>query len=703
MSSLPPPAPFPIRSIALITLALMLCLLVLSSLRPPIAPVWDDLHQPEWSAQGMYRWSYPLFSLTQPFARMQPAVLVTQRLNAGPTNADTRLLQITSAGQTTAFTVIGGGPARVYRYVLPTNGHALDAVYRVSRMPSTPPSEERPLGLVLYLEPAVQIAPLKPAPVPSLVAPGAALLVPLSLLALSAWGVRRWFVPIALANSLLVLTLCLIDPIDLLHPDLLRGIWIGLLIISAAGALITRLVRSPHWADLVLAFCVAAVTLPLIYLGNGLWSNLGHEWDNLRPLLVLLLSAPFALALGALYLPWHAQRPWIAGSAAIAVSLFGLWNLLNELALPPYDFTIYWQAAQRFQQGQPIYETALLTRTPFAVYKYHPIFLGFILPLTSFSAEQAALIWRIIQFSAMLAGAGLILLSFFRTQSWIWLTIGVLLLSFSPITLSIRLGQIDGLLLLLIAAAVSLAHTQRHPLSGIAYSVIGILKVYPALIMIADLVQRRWRVILTTISSGVFLILASLAWFGWHNELAFWREVVPSLSIRTIRLSNQSLYGLIGRTLYPNLIDSGNLGTELPLVTALHLLASLIIGAITAWAIWRISLRRNLARFHLDVACLLICTILLVIPVSWDHYQVLLLLPLLAACALAWQHNHQRVLLLSAFTLLAYGTYKQISVNLIASDLLLFLVSYRTFGLLILWFWWITLAHTENHSSGAIG
>jgi hypothetical protein len=80
---------------------------------------------------------------------------------------------------------------------------------------------------------------------------------------------------------------------------------------------------------------------------------------------------------------------------------------------------------------------------------------------------------------------------------------------------------------------------------------------------------------------------------------------------------------------------------------------------------------------------------LLVIPVSWDHYEALLALPLLGGCVIALRHEAQRPLLLGAYTLLAFGTSKQVQNGLIDSEVVLFIASYRTVGMLLLWGWWL--------------
>jgi hypothetical protein len=395
--------------------------------------------------------------------------------------------------------------------------------------------------------------------------------------------------------------------------------------------------------------------------------------------------------------------PWAAALAALSVCGFGAWNLWEELTARPYDFTVYWDAVQRLRQGLPIYELDRLTQAPFAgVYKYHPIFLALILPLSGYPLEMAALLWKVVNLAAMVAG-GAIILQIYRGKSLIpGAFLAVLLLNLSPITQSLRLGQVDGLLLLGLAFLLASPEVGQPWLAGALWGLISIIKVYPVVLALPDLLKHRWRLILAGGLSVAGIVLLSGTLLGWAQERTFWQAVVPSLGARTTRLSNQSLYGLIGRTLYPTSSDSGDRAVVLPLVSALHgLLTALVLGA-TCWAVWRQPPRERDREARLYAVSALICAVLLIIPVSWDHYQALLALPLLGAWVIVLRHNVQRPLLIGAYTLLAFGTYKQVQNGIIDSQVVLFLASYRTVGLLLLWGWWLCWLRADA-AGGAIG
>jgi hypothetical protein len=485
-----------------------------------------------------------------------------------------------------------------------------------------------------------------------------------------------------------LIAIYVLNPAAILLPSL--AIIRSLLLLLLCGGIwrITLRRHSPY--AMLLALCIAAVTVPLIYIGNSLWLNIGTQWYAQRPLLIMLLVIPLAVGLALAHPRSDRYVPWGAALAALSVSLFGTWNLWSELSAPPYDFTVYWEAAQRLRQGLPIYEINQLIEAPFSgVYKYHPIFLFSILPFSTYLLEIDSLLWRAGNLAAIVI-SGVIALRVYRGKPLIpGAILAVLLLNLSPITQSLRLGQIDGLLLLGLVLILVVSQEEQPWLAGILWALMSIIKIYPVILVLPDLLKHRWRLMLIGGISIAGIVILSGTLFGWFQERTFWQEVVPSLGARTTRLSNQSLYGMIGRTLYPASADSDSQAVALPLASALHgLLAAFVLGS-TYWAVWRQQRHQHTREAHLSAISALICAMLLVIPVSWDHYEALLALPLLGGCVIALRHEAQRPLLLGAYTLLAFGTSKQVQNGLIDSEVVLFIASYRTVGMLLLWGWWL--------------
>ncbi|NTV65175.1 MAG: hypothetical protein HGA65_16825, partial [Oscillochloris sp.] len=162
------------------------------------------------------------------------------------------------------------------------------------------------------------------------------------------------------------------------------------------------------------------------------------------------------------------------------------------------------------------------------------------------------------------------------------------------------------------------------------------------------------------------------------------------LGARNGSLANQALYGLIVRSINPAIVGDSQATIPTPAANAPFLLLVALIVGLSAWLVWR----RHLWRMPWEATSLLICTLLLIMPVSWDQYQTLLLLPLLVGAAHTMRAAERpSLLLMAAYALLAFGMIK----NLWQGDTplttfgLLFM-AYRTLGLGLLWGWWLRYA-----------
>lgn len=662
-----------------------------------LEPRFNHVYPLEGSAADAYNWVEPSSQIIVPSAQIKEHVIIAHRLTAGPNGTPPRTLTINSEGVTTEFQLKSGAPGRLYRYILPTDGHTLQATYAISPLKEGVANDNRNLGFIVYAQPAINATILTQSFIPSIPTLALTGFLVCVFITLRIWGLRRHELLVGLALVGLITLFYYAYPRALLQVGLIDGMWRGIAVIAVCGTLCQLLIRDRSSTHFLLALSIAAVTLPLIYVLNGLWNNLGRNWDGLHWLLLSLLMTPILLGGLTLLQPSLWVRRITTMVTLAAVCGFGFWNIWNELPVQPYDFTIYWEAAQRFREGGSIYETVRMVSAPFDVYKYHPSFLGLILPLTSLDLPTASLTWKLLNLIALVLGVGLVLFSFFRTQRWVWFCALLLLCNLAPIARSIRLGQIDGLLVLGIALAITLCRTRWGWITGLLWAALGVMKVYPFVLIASDLVARRWRLLLMSVISTATILILSGVLLGWEHERTFWQEVVPSLGDRTTRLSNQSLYGLIGRTLYPETIYSGNRSTDLPLVSLIHAPVALSFALLTGWALWRSYRSTQRTTWPLESASLLICMTLLIIPVSWDHYQTILLLPLLSACAIATHYVYRRLLIVGAFMLLAFGTYKQLQIWLVDQEFLILLASYRTFGLILLWFWWITwLLHASS-------
>ena len=644
---------------------------------PPVAALASSfsagaLHAPEHSQQlGTYQWSGPRGALVVPLHWWADRVLVRQRLSAGPQE---RPLSLSSPQGELRFT-LRAGDLRTYRYLAPTAGTRLELDYTLPPFGPSP-QDPRELGMIIGGSRIEHVAGAR-WPTPALLA--LVLLVPLAERAGAAWGLAwpRW----ALALALTAAALVDYQADGLRALVLSQRLGLGLVWFAAGGWLLGRLWHPPD--DLpgaALALSLGATLVPLLLIMLGLGGSLPGSW--------LLLAVPPLVALALTLIPGAARYrlPLAVVSAGCVLAWSGVYFYNDAIARSPSDFRAYYEAALRLRQGLPLYDLAALAADPFATsYKYPPLWALLVAPLTALPFPAAAVVWRTLCIGA--AGAGALILAWQRPpdrRAALSVFALALIFGLSPVSRSLRFGQPELLIFAVVVAGTALLVRDRRWPSGALWSLIGIVKLYPLLLLPPLLLRGRWRWALTLAGGAIGWLSLSLALGGWQNELTYWRDLFPTLGARDGRLSNLSLFGVIARLLEPSAYAGGVIvpGAAVP---ALLLSASLLGG--TLLLLW---LRRaRVAGALWDMLSLMLCAVLLVLPVSWDHYHALLLLPLLTSWAALCDDGAAPMLWLAAYTLLIFGVARDIwpSAGTTPGAFALLFASYRTCGLLLLWLW----------------
>ncbi len=621
---------------------------------------------------GTYSWAAPQGRLRVPLLWWADRVIVRQQLSAGPL---VRELVLRTARGDLRFT-LAAGQIRTYRYLVPTGGGWLEAGYAI---PPLGPSagEPRELGMIISDS---KIDHLRGArwPGPGLLA--LVLLVPLAERAGSAWGLGRLRWALALALAATALLSYRADGIQTLAIG--PALAFGLMLAGAGGWLLGRLRgQLGSWPGLALALSLAYTLVPLLLTGIGLGGALpSAAWP--------LLGGPMLIALALALVPGAVRyRAPLAGVAVgCALIWAGLYGYVDAIIRSPSDFRAYYEAAQRLGSGLPLYDIGALAANPFATtYKYPPIGALLIRPLTQLSLPAAGTVWRALCVVAAAAGAGALAMRSARPgrpRAYLGIIALTLLATLSPVARSLRFGQPE---LLIVAAAVlgtALLLRGRIWPSAAVWALLALVKIYPLLLVLPLLLvgRRRWTLALITCLLGWTAF--SSASGGW--DLPYWRDLFPLLGARDGRLSNLAIYGVAARLIDPASYSGG------VAVPAAALPAFLLGGgmyALTALLLWR--RRATLGAQVWDGLGMMVCVVLLVIPVSWDHYHALLLLPLIVSMGALGSAGDAAMLWLGAYTLLIFGVSRDIwpTDGAMPGALSMFFGSYRAVGVLLLWAW----------------
>lgn len=197
---------------------------------------------------------------------------------------------------------------------------------------------------------------------------------------------------------------------------------------------------------------------------------------------------------------------------------------------------------------------------------------------------------------------------------WLW-----------PVTHTLEFGQINILLMLMVAADLLLPRTPwpRGMLIGFAAA----LKLTPAVFGLYFLLRRQWGPAVTSVVSGI--AVTAVAWLILPTDSRqYWTETIsdPSRIGGLAYSANQSLRGFLARF------------TGDPLQTTLWY----ILAAVTVIIVALVMLRLIAVGAMTAAVCTNALLALLVSPVSWAHHWVWVMPMLLVVGASLWTRRHTR-------------------------------------------------------------
>jgi Glycosyltransferase family 87 len=308
-----------------------------------------------------------------------------------------------------------------------------------------------------------------------------------------------------------------------------------------------------------------------------------------------------------------AQRPTRSTVLAGAVALLGLaWLLIVLVSLPNapawgYDFEAYRNAAERLAETGSLYQAETLAGPfspgPFGLYLYPPPLGVAVGPFTAISLDLGVSLWFGLHVAALIVACAL----FPVPLTTRLLAFGVAALSFGVLR-DVILGNVSVLLLPFLALAWR--HLDR-PAGSIATAFAISMRPTLGLLLVWQLLRRRWVAVAWTVGTGLVLIAVSLPFVG-PGAYADYLTVLRNLS---------------GITGVERNVDLGS--TALGLGGEGFAQVALLAGYAFAIVAMLASLRRDAeVGFMVTLGASLLLS-----PLLWDHYLATLVLPaaLLAA------------------------------------------------------------------------
>lgn len=275
-----------------------------------------------------------------------------------------------------------------------------------------------------------------------------------------------------------------------------------------------------------------------------------------------------------------------------------------------FDFLAYYQAAERVLAGERLYDPTVEQTGGFGLFYYPPPFVLPILPLALLNGSLATWVWLAISIAAFFAAVALMPVSV--TVRW---TIVLLAGAMWPVAYTFKLGQVGPLLLL--AFAVGWRWMDRPGRLGTAASMGALIKLQPGLILVWAALTGRWTAVLVggaiaaTAAIAATLVVGINAWFDY---VALLRNVSDPITTP--------------HNFTPGAI-AFQMGTGTATAALIQLAASIAVVGAVIIAAWRAAAS---ASFLVGVMASQLLS-----PVLWDHYAMLLLLPV--AWLLQRQHR----------------------------------------------------------------
>lgn len=334
-------------------------------------------------------------------------------------------------------------------------------------------------------------------------------------------------------------------------------------------------------------------------------------------------------------------RAAAALAAVVALKSFVIDPLTGHYGGTLNDFSIYLAAAHTMAAGGSPYAHFDPNTVVMDGFDYPPFAALLIRPLALVGAHSAGVIWLALMLAATVAAAVIVA----RTAlpaAWPRVELGVIAaLAFGPAAYSFWIGQINGLVFLLVALAYRDYVRERQVRVGVLLGLAAAIKVGPVILVLLLLRRRWWRGAAAMTASGLVATAAALPLIGFGALQTFIGTVLPTLGRPTGWIYNQTAAASISRVASWSVLAPDPASAVIQFA---GLAAGIAVIAIALAAVRTGSRSRSErgAEFAAAVMAMLLCGSL-----AWYSHFLLLLIPIFAATALAhargWRHERRLV------------------------------------------------------------
>jgi hypothetical protein len=258
-----------------------------------------------------------------------------------------------------------------------------------------------------------------------------------------------------------------------------------------------------------------------------------------------------------------------------------------------------------------------------------PITAILFIPVALFGYTNSVIIWTC--FELLLMGVIAYLLTILwsgRPNVLGGIFLFFLMLAWYPVMVDILFGQLTVLLTFLLLASLLAIRKDRKILAGVLIGLSVAIKIITWPLIIFFALKKDWKTFFSSVITIICLNLVPLAILGLNPMMEYYLKISMQVSgVYHGFLKNYSLWsigyrlfdgsGAVGKDLIsaPPLV---NLPSLAPWVSAGLAIAFLIVGLIMALRVTDMEIAFSI----------IICVIVLVSPITWDHYYVMLIISL---------------------------------------------------------------------------
>ncbi|GAC1571635.1 MAG: hypothetical protein NVS3B18_04860 [Candidatus Dormibacteria bacterium] len=335
---------------------------------------------------------------------------------------------------------------------------------------------------------------------------------------------------------------------------------------------------------------------------------------------------------------WRSILTLLLTVGAVAAAIGAAYNfvvlpLVGSFSGPFEDFSAYAQAAHLVATGSSPYASFDGATIVMSGFDYPPFAAVVLRPLAALTARWQELIWLWIALGALLGGA-IITARALLPSTWPRARIGVFVaLTFPPATYNLWHGQMNTVIFLLLAMALSDYMSGHRTRCGIILGVAAGIKLAPVVLLLVLVRRGWWRGGLAGLAVCAGAVAVGVGVLGWSVSRQYVTAVLPVLYRDNGWIYNQTWNGVVSRLGRHSVLTVQNPSPWL------HGVALALSAATAVLVLVAVSRReRSRAERGAEFACG-VAAMLLIGTIAWYPVYVHLLIAIAAAAGLAHERG----------------------------------------------------------------